>query len=233
MYYNVGQIFTCDGREVKCIKHYSNDYPCPKCFFHIQGKSCIDIPCGEADRIDRQNVFFVEVNNNNKKENENNMEIKAIVVPDGWECIVKDGIATFQEKKETTQNPPRSWEEFCEKYPIKNEEAYIARSSNIHLYSPHYDYEERYSKSWCVSKDEAEAFLALMQLRQLRKAWVGDWEFVASPLLSCHAIVYTKYSGLCVRETSSHHPMNFPTTNMAEDFFKCFKELLEKAKIFL
>ena len=232
MYYNIGQIFTCEGREVKCIKNYSKEYPCPKCFFRIQGKSCIDIPCGEAARIDRQNVFFVEVNNN-KKENENNMEIKAIVVPDGWECIVKDGIATFKEKKDATQNPPRSWEEFCERYPKNRGEAYIRSASEIFVYDLISIRDEKEDKNVCSSKEEAEAFLALMQLRQLRKAWVGDWDFVASPLLSCHAIVYTKNSGLRVRETSSNHPMSFPTTNMAEDFFFFFKELLEKAKIFL
>ena len=234
MYYEVGQIFNCDGRKVKCIKHCYKEYPCTKCFFHIQRKSCIDIACGEVERMDRQNVFFVELNN--KKKNEKNMEVKAIVVPDGWECIVKNGIATFQEKKETTQNPPRSWEEFCENFPIQNGEAYIDYYNNgsdpIIEVSNSFG-GKRHNRFWLISRDEAEAFIALMQLRQLRKAWVGDWDFIVSPPLSCHAIVYTKNSGLCVRETSSHHPMSFPTTNMAEDFFKCFKELLEKAKIFL
>ena len=71
MYYKVGQIFTCDGRKVKCIKHYNKENPCTKCFFHIQGKSCVHIACGEADRMDRQSVFFVEVNNNeNNKVND-------------------------------------------------------------------------------------------------------------------------------------------------------------------
>lgn len=161
------------------------------------------------------------------------MEIKAIVVPDGWECIVKNGVATFQEKKENIQNPPRTWEEFCENFPIQTGETFIDIESSIAPII--YERERKLEKdrNQCVSKEEAEAFLALMQLRQLRKAWVGDWDFVASPLLSCHAIVYTKNSGLRVRETSSNHPMSFPTTNMAEDFFNCFKELLEKAKIFL
>jgi hypothetical protein len=31
-------------------------------------------------------------------------------------------------------------------------------------------------RNLCSSREEAEAFLALMQLRQLRKAWVGSWE---------------------------------------------------------
>lgn len=235
MYYKVGQIFTCDGRKVKCVKQYYNESRCPKCFFHIQGKSCIHIPCGEAARIDRQNVFFVEVNNNenNKVNDIGIMEIKSIVVPDGWECIVKNGIATFEEKKETTQNPPRSWEEFYNNYPLTDKECYISSFGIVLPISSLNIGNKRDDKNWCASKEEAEAFLALMRLRQLRKAWVGDWDFVASPLLTCHAIVYTKNSGLRVRVTSSNHPMSFPTTNMAEDFFKCFKELLEKAKIFL
>ena len=59
------------------------------------------------------------------------MEIKSIVVPDGWECIVKNGVATFQEKKENIQNPPRSWEEFCKNYPRTTDEHFICDDSSI------------------------------------------------------------------------------------------------------
>ena len=156
-------------------------------------------------------------------------EVK-ITIPDNCE-LVKDGDSYVV--IETKQNPPRSWEEFCEKYPKKMGETFISSTSEIFAYNTPSIRDEKRDKNVCPSKEETEAFLALMQLRQLRKAWVGDWDFVASPLLSCHAIVYTKNSGLRVRETSSNHPMSFPTTNMAEDFFNCFKELLEKAKIFL
>ena len=212
------------GRMFQNLKSIDG-HTCTNCdFIDIEG-ACHLENCSDC--------FYKEIKGIKKMKK--NMEIKAIVVPDGWDCIVKNGIATFQEKKENTQNLPKSWEEFCENVPIQNGESYIDYYNGS---DPIVEVSKslggkRKNKFWLISREEGEAFLALMQLRQLRKAWVGDWDFVASPLLSCHAIVYTKNSGLRVRKTSSNHPMSFPTTNMAEDFFNCFKELLEKAKIFL
>lgn len=139
----------------------------------------------------------------------------------------------ISESESMKQTPPRSWEEFCERYPIKNGESYIATSSNI--YSAHYDCKERYSKSWCVSKEEAEAFLALMQLRQLRKAWIGDWEQTDSNTkiaAIAHNVNIRKVivgSGIYW----SNMILSFPTKTMAEDFLNCFKDLCETAKILL
>lgn len=135
----------------------------------------------------------------------------------------------ISERESMKQIPPRSWEEFCKRYPIKKGESYIATSSNI--YSAHYDCKERYSKSWCVSKEEAEAFLALMQLRQLRKAWVGDWE--QTPHNNIGYILYDiRTSGFKVGlgGFSCFITLSFPTPEMAEDFFSCFKDLCETAK---
>lgn len=129
------------------------------------------------------------------------------------------------------QKPPRNCEEFSMMYPIKAGEAYIDGNSQI-ISAGRSIGKLRHTidRNWCTSKGEAEAFLALMQLRQLRKAWVGDWDFVVSSLSSCYAIVYTKNSGVCAREVSFNHPMSFPTMDMAVDFFSCFKTLCETAK---
>ena len=135
----------------------------------------------------------------------------------------------ISESESMKQSPPRSWEEFCERYPIKKGESYIATSSNI--YSVHYDCKERYSKSWCVSKEEAEAFLALMQLRQLRKAWVGDWE--PEVMESHYAIIPKRYSIDVGYYDSVFRNLSFPTPEMAEDFLNCFRDLCEAAKILL
>ena len=99
-------------------------------------------------------------------------EVK-IQIPDNCE-LIKDGDTYIV--KEKKQVPPKSWEEFCERYPIQKGEAYIDTCGNIGVRTTEYERSGRASKNWCVSKEEAEAFLALMQLRQLRKAWVGDWE---------------------------------------------------------
>ena len=90
------------------------------------------------------------------------------------------------------------------------------------------------SRNWITSKEEAEAFLALMQLRQLRKAWVGDWEQpVATPIGVIHywlpedKVKYT-VGGYCI-----NRHLSFPTKKMAEEFLECFKDLCETAKILL
>lgn len=88
------------------------------------------------------------------------MEIKQMIIPEGWECTVKNGVATFREKR---QAPPRSWKEFCERYPKSNGESYIDSVSTIGTYKDsHIERDMCTDKNVCVSRKEAEAFLALM-----------------------------------------------------------------------
>lgn len=102
------------------------------------------------------------------------MEIK-IQIPDNCELVKDENTYIVKEKK---LDPPRSWDEFCEKFPVQIGEAFIESSSLIHTWD-HEDAHKRVDsidRNLCSSREEAEAFLALMQLRQLRKAWVGSWE---------------------------------------------------------
>lgn len=157
-------------------------------------------------------------------------EVK-IQIPDNCE-LVKDGDSyVVREKK---QNPPRSWEEFCEKYPLTDKEAFIDGYSDIRPLCRRGERKALSGKNWCASKEEAEAFLALMQLRQLRKAWVGDWE-----RLEGKPIAGVFYSFSEDKITTSYDTfwtnvvLSFPTKEMAEDFLNCFKNLCETAKILL
>ena len=161
------------------------------------------------------------------------MEVK-IQIPDNCE-LIKDGDTYIV--KEKKQTPPRSWEEFCERYPIQNGEAYIdyynGSGSIVEVQKSLGG--KRINKFWLVSREEAEAFLALMQLRQLRKAWVGDWKQPNS-----HSIIYViKYDidTNKVRLASGNFcgscTLSFPDYKMAEDFLDCFKDLCETAKILL
>lgn len=158
-------------------------------------------------------------------------EVK-IQIPDNCE-LVKDGDSyVVREKK---QNPPRSWEEFCERYPKKIEESFINSSSEIYVYNTSSIRDEKRDKNICTSKEEAEAFLALMQLRQLRNAWVGDWEQTDSNT-NIAAIAHNVNSRKVVVKTGnywSNITLSFPTPEMAEDFLSCFKDLCETAKILL
>ena len=155
------------------------------------------------------------------------MEVK-IQIPDNCE-LIKDGDIYIVKDK---NDKPRSWEEFCEKYPVKPGESYIMPSSNRIFTTDENFNGKRLGKTWCTSKEEAEAFLALMQLRQLRKAWVGDWESSGN---NCYyAIIFSIETGLKTGEyASTYRALSFPTSEMAEDFLNCFKDLCETAKILL
>lgn len=152
-------------------------------------------------------------------------EVK-IQIPDNCELIKDGGTYIVKEKK---QELPRSWREFCKRYPIRKKERYISSLSLI-LPTEAVD-REAGDKNFCTSKEEAEAFLALMQLRQLRKAWVGDWE---TPIDANYGVIFLfKGSLKTAITTNSGRVLSFPTQKMADDFFSCFKDLCETAKILL
>lgn len=154
-------------------------------------------------------------------------EVK-IQIPDNCELIKDGDTYVVREKK---QVPPRSWEEFCKKYPIQKGETYISPSSDIHTFKGDAFRDAELDKCICTSKEEAEAFLALMQLRQLRKAWVGDWKPSGGIY---YAIVYVIEGRLKVDFYERlNKSLSFPTKGMAEDFLNCFRDLCETTKIFL
>ena len=147
---------------------------------------------------------------------------------DGYR-IIRKGEDFILKKMENKQEPPRSWEEFRKRYPVKKTEYCIKEPG--YILGAEANFETRNCATWCTSKEEAEAFLALMQLRQLRKAWVGDWE----PKLGKYfSVISDTDKGLdVIGSFDIGRCMSFPDTPMAEDFFDCFRDLLEKAKILL
>ena len=73
-----------------------------------------------------------------------------------------------------------------------------------------------------------------MQLRQLRKAWVGDWNPGTEKKYG--KIYYSSLfgyfnTGFAIFDNPG--PLTFPTEEIAEEFFSYFKDLCETAKILL
>lgn len=161
------------------------------------------------------------------------MEVK-IQIPDNCE-LIKDGDAYIV--KEKKQKSPKSWEEFCEKFPIKQEECFIDYNGEIlsaTVLNGCYRRESE-DRNLCINKEEAKAFLALIQLCQLRKAWVGDWEQPNSNFLTA-AILYSVNKQKVIVDCGNYWALNilsFPTKRMAEEFLECFKDLCETAKVLL
>lgn len=157
------------------------------------------------------------------------MEVK-IQIPDNCELIKDGDTYVVKEKK---NNKPRTWEEFCKNNPITSKEYFIDEDSLIYQCNscPRNVEEDR---NCCTSEKEAEAFLALIQLRQLRKAWIGDWnpgtekkygKIYYSTLLGYFNIDFAIFD--------NPGPLTFPTPLMAYDFLGCFKDLCKTAKILL
>lgn len=152
-----------------------------------------------------------------------------ITIPDNCELVKEGNTYVIKEK----DSKPKSWEEFCIYNKIKLTEYHIANDSRIVRSVPEtHRRDDDNDRNICVSKEEAEAFLALMQLRQLRKAWVGDWK----PWYKENAcILYDMYEAeIKIGPKSPYgHPLSFPTAEMAQEFFECFKDLCETAKMLL
>lgn len=161
------------------------------------------------------------------------MEVK-IQIPDNCE-LIKDG-DTYIVKEKKSDNKPKTWEEFCKSYPVKDTEYFIDGNSNIRRSCTFGITSREVSgdKNLCSSKEEAEAFLALMQLRQLRKAWIGDWE--QKKIGTAAVILYNINKDKIIVDydtTWISSPLSFPTQLMAYDFLGCFRNLCETAKILL
>lgn len=156
------------------------------------------------------------------------MKETKIIIPDNCELVKEGDAYVVKEKK---NNPPRSWEEFVKNYRIEKGEAFIDIEGVINIYKES-EVRAVSDKILCTSKAEAEAFLALMQLRQLRKAWVGDFE--ESPGNDYWSIYIDISKGLFVgKYWCLHRSLSFPSEEMAKDFLSCFRGLCETAKILL
>jgi hypothetical protein len=139
--------------------------------------------------------------------------------------------ALFKEYEKQNELP-KTWEEFCERNPIKEKEAFINSGSGIVSLND-FAYARKFrlcdgDKNICTSVQEAEAFLALIQLRQLRKAYVKDWEPTYKH--QYYGIIFNIHGLDILPYALVHKSMSFPTHELAKQFLINFKDLLEIAK---
>ena len=120
-----------------------------------------------------------------------------------------------------SNDKPMSWKEYCEQNPIKDGEGYINRFSRFSKL----DAQERYANTDAnvMSEDLCKAFIAYMELIQLRNAWVKD-----SDENLCRIVWSPREGFWCFY--GGWNGLSFPTKAMAEEFIGTFKDLLEVAK---
>lgn len=152
-------------------------------------------------------------------------------IPDGY--ILDKKHSTDEKLVYVKENSrPTSLEEFYKNHKVTQGEAFIDTYSVIRQIEAGLSRDMCSDKNLCTSVEEAEAFLALIQLRQLRKAWIGDWipKYDSAGYTFKHTVkdtieitAFISYPGV----------LSFPTLDMINEFYKCFKDLFEKAKILL
>ena len=153
-----------------------------------------------------------------------------IDIPEGYE-IDKEN-STFERivfKKKNTY--PKSWEEFCKNSKITNPEYYICSNSDI--FESYYDQDRECHKdrNLCKTKEEAKAFLALIQLQRLWHEYVDnysgkvdDYYFIGcfSSINGCEFTVLKSCSVI------SKFLFKFPSIELAQEFLYNFKDLFMK-----
>ena len=157
------------------------------------------------------------------------IELK-IDIPEGYEIDKeKSNFEKIIFKEKCTY--PKSWEEFCINNKTKDKEYFISSGSKVfntcHVQDRDYD-EDR---NVCKTKEEAEAFLALIQLKRLWHEYVDnysgkvvDYYFIdcVSNINGCEFIVLPSCSVI------SKYLFKFPSRELAQEFLHNFKDLFIK-----
>lgn len=158
---------------------------------------------------------------------------KRITAPDGCEIAkveLVDGVAVVSFKPQD-RKLPKSWEEFCEIYPIKDGECLIENYGEVEIHSiEHYGRDRKWG-NLLPDRDTAEAVLALCQLIQLRDCYNGDWvpDWTEDTLKYAIEFRQEKISN-STYHTYSCSPLYFKTNELRDDFLRNFRPLIEKLK---
>jgi hypothetical protein len=112
----------------------------------------------------------------------------------------------LQAFKESELNPlPRSWEEYISKVPLLKVSIDIMPISSL-----------------------PKKYIALYKLEQLRDCWIQGWKPIWDN--SYKWCIRLDRNELAIGTvTASSRFLTFPTKEMAEEFLKCFKDLIEQA----
>ena len=123
-----------------------------------------------------------------------------------------------------------SWEEYCDK--MKGKTCYYVNNFYCEVKSSMFG--DTPLAEEFDNKEDAVAFDAFCKLLKLRKDWVKDWKPDWTDIYQLKYAIANSSNKLvdCTcREIS--HPLSFPTEEMRDEFFNCFKDLLEQAKSLL
>lgn len=128
---------------------------------------------------------------------------------------------------------PKTWEEFCKKYPVKEEECWIGGRDEIIKAPFSRTGIYRTYKNWIVSKKSAEAHLALMQLEQLRDCYrQGDIPDFTKAIAKYCIIKINKRIDV-VESSYTSYFLSFTKKEVAEEYLTNFKPLIKIAEDYI
>ena len=162
------------------------------------------------------------------------METKEIKIncPEGFEVDKENSTFECIKFKPINKELPKSWEEFCEMYPRKANEAcfsYYGEIGNIDI-TAGFKRNKLWDKSLLPSKELAEAMLALCQLIQLRDCYNGGWKPDWTIIDGKYTIIILKNTPTLDCTWSYNRILAFKTKKLRNKFFENFKDLIEIAK---
>lgn len=144
----------------------------------------------------------------------------------------KSCIWNFKINKE--RKLPKSWEEFCEMFQIKDGECYFDDISVVYFATEGFDRKKNSDKNVLPDRATAEAILALCQLIQLRDCFNGDWKPIWLGMLKeCEKYTIELNGGKIDANstwTLSSSPLYFKTEELRDEFLRNFRPLIEKLK---
>src|SRR5574344_1138337 len=161
-------------------------------------------------------------------------EIKIqINIPDGKKLVgtkVENGviIPIFEDKDVELSN---TWEEWCAKNK-SNKFVYIRKDSEIKTFIVAFDevLDPIQDRNAIKGESRAKAFLALMQLMNLRDEYRQGWK--PEYRTESDKYVITCYGTAITGGTFKHYNaiLSFQSAALRDKFFKNFRELIEQAK---
>ena len=153
------------------------------------------------------------------------------------ELLAKEGYKWNKETKELESlkpKLPKTWEEFCCAHVIKDEERFIDDDCSIK--SPHKEVRHVYTnKNILPNQQTAEAFLALMQLIQLRDCYRQGWVPDYKDNNFKYYIYVCRYRETIETSRGSYvnQILSFQSKEIRDEFLTNFKDLIETAKQFI
>ena len=153
-----------------------------------------------------------------------------IEIPEGYEIDEERSTFTNIVFKEI-ETLPKTWEEFCKNYPMKEGECFMDGSSYINSVKYESCRHPDFDRNVLPNEETAKAVLAICQLIQLRDCYNDGWNPDWSNQREEKAVIEI-FANEIHQETyvSYHHILVFKTRELCDMFLNNFRDLIEIAK---